>query len=305
MTAVGLQLGQILKHKQAEAALRESEATNRAIVRAIPDLLVRVDRTGKYTQLLSLGSIQALNLLKEVPAPTIFDALPQELATQKVDAVRRALATGEMQIYEHEILIEGAWQWEEVRVTPMSADEVLIIVRNITDRKQAETALQELNQELEARVQQRTAALQASEARYRALMENASDAILLADLEGNITEGNRKAEELLGYTQAELRRLHFTQIHPLEELPRTIASFTDGISSGASQLLDGLMLRKDGTLVPVDITCSVVEVAGKRIVQGIFGTSAIASTWKPNCGKRALTCWRHSASPIWAVGNLT
>jgi PAS domain-containing protein len=61
-------------------------------------------------------------------------------------------------------------------------------------------ALETLNAQLEARVAQRTAALTEREARYRALLDGAADAILVADLQGNILEANQKAETLLGYS---------------------------------------------------------------------------------------------------------
>ena len=40
------------------------------------------------------------------------------------------------------------------------------------------------------------------------MIDNASDGIILANLDGNILEANRKAEELLGYSKAELLRMN-------------------------------------------------------------------------------------------------
>ena len=60
--------------------------------------------------------------------------------------------------------------------------------------------------------------LQKSEQRYRALMDNASDAICLANADGNLIEVNHKAEILLGYNREELSKLHVSQIHPLDSL---------------------------------------------------------------------------------------
>ncbi|HIK15976.1 MAG TPA: CBS domain-containing protein [Leptolyngbyaceae cyanobacterium M33_DOE_097] len=58
--------------------------------------------------------------------------------------------------------------------------------------------------------------LRQNEARCRALIDGASDAILLADTRGNLISGNRKAEALLGYCRAELAHLHIKHIHPAE-----------------------------------------------------------------------------------------
>ena len=60
-------------------------------------------------------------------------------------------------------------------------------------------------------------ALQESEEKYRTLLNDATDAILLADVEGNIFEANRQAEALLGYTARELTGMNFADLHPEQE----------------------------------------------------------------------------------------
>jgi PAS domain S-box-containing protein len=125
-------------------------------------------------------------------------------------------------------------------------------IRDITARKQAETAVRE------------------SEEKYRALMNNASDAIVITDLDGNILEVNMKTEMLLGYAKGELLGMNFTRIHPLEELQRVTHEFRQVAEGKSIPLSRTRVLRKDGTTVPVGITGTVVEFAGKKVVQGIF-----------------------------------
>lgn len=126
------------------------------------------------------------------------------------------------------------------------------IFRDITARK-------ETQQELQRR-----------EARYRGLMEGAADAILLADLQGNIVEANQKAEVLLGYPLAELTTLHFSQLHPDEALPRARTHFAEIVQQQRCQVLDEIFQRPDGTTVSVDITATVIDLDGEILVQGIF-----------------------------------
>jgi len=126
------------------------------------------------------------------------------------------------------------------------------IFRDVTARKAAE-------QELQRR-----------EARYRGLMEGAADAIFIADLQGHILEANQKAETLLGYPLAELTTLHFTQLHPVEELDKVTMAFATIAQKQRSLFLDILCRRQDGTTVPVDITASVIDINGEIVVQGIF-----------------------------------
>ncbi len=112
--------------------------------------------------------------------------------------------------------------------------------------------------------------LQRRETRYRGLMEGAPDAILLADLQGNILEGNQKAVELLGYALAELTTLHFTQLHPAAELHRVMASFAEMTHQKRHQVLDITCQRADGSTVAVDITATVIDLDGESLLQGIF-----------------------------------
>ncbi len=115
-------------------------------------------------------------------------------------------------------------------------------------------------------------ALQASEQRFRRLLEGAADAILVADAEsGVILQANPRAELLLGRTTAELVGMHQADIHPPEERARYRALFRS--SSVEGRILDQealCVVRADGLRVPVEISSTVIELEGRRVVQGIF-----------------------------------
>ncbi len=141
---------------------------------------------------------------------------------------------------------------------------------DITELKQAELALEHLNAELEERVIQRTAELQAQETRYRALMDGAGDAILLIDVQGYILEANYKAEELLGYTRHELTFMHFSQLQPPENLPKMLEVFEGLVNRQYSQLLDVNLRCQNGETIPFDVSVSVLEINGETVIQGIL-----------------------------------
>jgi len=77
-------------------------------------------------------------------------------------------------------------------------------IRNITERKQAQRRILELNATLEEQVQRRTAELQSFSALQRAILNNAGYAIIATDPKGTITLFNPAAESMLGYTASEL-----------------------------------------------------------------------------------------------------
>ncbi|MEB3359338.1 MAG: PAS domain S-box protein [Synechococcales bacterium] len=126
------------------------------------------------------------------------------------------------------------------------------IFRDITERKAAERQLQE------------------REARYRAVMDHASDAIILANAAGRLIEGNRKAEELLGYSRVELTHLHVSQIHPPDVMEAVREHFSGIVLNNQGPSFETFVLRKDGSRIPVDITGSRLELNGEPIAQGIF-----------------------------------
>ncbi|MDA0866794.1 MAG: PAS domain S-box protein, partial [Cyanobacteria bacterium] len=137
-------------------------------------------------------------------------------------------------------------------------------------RQRATDALEQLNQTLEARVTQRTAALREQQMRYRTLMEGASDAILVIDFQGNFMEANDQAERLLGYPKAELTAMHITQLRASEDAATVLAHFEQVTRQARSQVLDVPLLRQDGAFVSVDVSASVIDINGEPIVQAIF-----------------------------------
>ncbi|MBI5179765.1 MAG: PAS domain S-box protein [Nitrospinae bacterium] len=158
-------------------------------------------------------------------------------------------------------------------------------------RKNLETALDEYRATLETRVAERTAefiranrelqeeiqmrktaekGLRDSEEKYRALMDNASDAILLATPEGRLFEANKRALDLFGYTREEMIRLHFTDIRPAGYRDQSVFNFKIVLDTGYLRVPDSEILRKDGTKIPVEMTASLIELSGQKIAQGIF-----------------------------------
>jgi len=133
---------EILERQQVAQALRQSEATQRAILRAIPDLLLRVRGDGTYLARLNGSEVAILSGNQDISGKTVHQIMPPDLAEKRMHVIRRALRTGDMQIYEQQVELNGAMRDEETRIVKTGDDEVLVIVRDISDRKQAERALQ-------------------------------------------------------------------------------------------------------------------------------------------------------------------
>jgi len=110
--------------------------------------------------------------------------------------------------------------------------------------------------------QQAEQVLRDSERNCRTLVEQASDGIHTYDLQGNFIETNLKLCEMLGYTHAELLRLNVKDLVPAEDLALDPIRF-DELSTGKTLLRERRLRRKDGTLLPV-------EISGKMIEDGVI-----------------------------------
>ncbi|MBD3291018.1 PAS domain S-box protein [candidate division KSB1 bacterium] len=150
---------EISERKQTEAALRTSEAHNRALLNAIPDLIFRLDKDGTYLAYHSPeGSFLAIPQ-EEVVGKNICDTLPPQLAKQTLIHINKALAKNTMQIFEYQLPHKEKMRDFEARIVVSGKEEVLSIVRDITEQKRAREELKKARDQLEIRVKERTAEL--------------------------------------------------------------------------------------------------------------------------------------------------
>jgi len=131
-------LGAAIQREWAQAALRSSEATNRALLNAIPDMMFRVSHDGFFLDYKSAREEELLVSPTEFIGRQVFDVLPPTLAQQLMQAVVQALQTNTVQIFEYQVTMQDFPQDYEARIVVSGAAETLAIVRNITERKKME-----------------------------------------------------------------------------------------------------------------------------------------------------------------------
>jgi PAS domain S-box-containing protein len=127
-----------------------------------------------------------------------------------------------------------------------------------------------VQRELRAREEAETE-LKASEEKYRTLIESANDAIFVFDAEtGAIVDANKKAAELFGLPVKQIIGMHHADLHPKEDAERCRKVFEDALQGGRLISGDLCVSHRDGRIVPVEVSISVVSVGGRRLVQSIF-----------------------------------
>ncbi len=177
----------ITERKRAEDELRRTLALNKALLDAVPDLMFRIDREGHFRETKREG-IPAQTFYvppEQFLGKTVREILPPQVADQTMDVLAEVLQAGSLKSFEYSMELGGDKRYFEARLTPCGEDEVLVIVREITDRKLAEEALRQ------------------SEEKYRLLFEGSKDMIYISTLDGRLLDVNQAGVTLLGFSSKE------------------------------------------------------------------------------------------------------
>ncbi|MCI0395946.1 MAG: response regulator [Chloroflexi bacterium] len=132
---------ELAERRQAEAALRESEARNRALVQAIPDLMFLQDKDGICLDYHARDPKLLIMSPEEFLGKDLRQVLPPELGEPFSVLFDKALATDQVQFLEYPLIIRGQSYFFEARIVSYQGNKVLTIVRDVTNRKQTEEAL--------------------------------------------------------------------------------------------------------------------------------------------------------------------
>ncbi|MBN1219331.1 MAG: GAF domain-containing protein [Anaerolineae bacterium] len=132
-----------VEHKRAEAALRNSEAKNRALLDAIPDMMVQLNQEGTLLDFKAAKSFAPWLLPDEFLGKNLADVFPPDVAQQVMEQLVQALQTRETQVFEYQLPIDRTLRDYELRLVVSRENEVLGIIRDITKRKASESVIEE------------------------------------------------------------------------------------------------------------------------------------------------------------------
>lgn len=128
----------ITAQEEAERALRQNEERLRALLHAMPDLIFLIQDDGTILEVHSHDESGLRARREDLVGHTLHEVMPSGLADDRLARIRRVLSTGSVETYEAEVdTLEGK-ETHETRVVPCGTHTVLLIARDISERKAME-----------------------------------------------------------------------------------------------------------------------------------------------------------------------
>jgi PAS domain S-box-containing protein len=139
----------ISDRRRTEEELRESEAKNRAILHALPDMMFVQSRDGTFLDYYAAKEEELFVPPEHFLGKKLHDVFPREFAATLLDLVEQAIRTGTKQIYEYPLLVADQARHFEARVVAYGKDKALSIIRDITNRKRAEEEKEQFRSQMQ------------------------------------------------------------------------------------------------------------------------------------------------------------
>ena len=229
--------------KEAEGKLLQQQIEQQVLLDLIPAMVWYKDTHNRILRANRRAAESINKTVAEVEGQSTYDLYPEEAEIYYQDDLQ-VIASGKSKLGIVELYqaASGEKRWVQTDKVPYRDAQgnvigVLVFAQDITERRDAEAALQQ------------------SERQYRLLMEEASDGIVVLDLDGYFRMANSKVCDMCGYTRAELLQLHVKDTYvPAEKA--LAQQRLEQLRSGKPLRFNRLLQRKDGTVVRVEISAT-------------------------------------------------
>ncbi|MGC1121657.1 MAG: PAS domain S-box protein [Candidatus Methanofastidiosia archaeon] len=245
----------ITQRRKAEEELEKSEQRFRALMRDSSDVVYIVNRKGTI-EYVSPNVQQILGYFEDMSElVSILDFVHPEDQEKARKALHELLQhPGRTIIYEFRVRHRsGPYLWVEVWGKNLLHDPavsgIVLNVRNITERKEAEEELRE------------------SEEKYRNIVELAPDGIITTDTKGVITSCNTAFLVMTGHTKEEMLGKHFTKLPTLraKDIPQYLRALNSLVRGNPPKPIQAVWKRKDGQTRTGEIHVCAMKKKGSII----------------------------------------
>lgn len=229
--------------KLVEEKLRNSEAELQTLFDAMTDIVLVLDAEGRYVKIAPSAPQLLYKPPEEMLGKTVVEVLPLAEAELCLSYIERTLRTQQTERIDYTLEIGGKLIWFEASISPFGVDRVIVVARDITQRKLTEAALQK------------------SEEKFRNLFDDAPIALSLARVSDfRMVKVNEAHRQMFGYSDSELAAISFADITHPEDLEADLEQ--------VKQLVEGYIPRfqiekrcrkKNGELIWVNLTVTLIR----------------------------------------------
>ncbi len=245
----------ITERKQAEIALRQERDLNRRYLDTAQTLMVALDCEGHITMINRAGCELLGYKEDELLGRNWFTAcLPQQVS-DKVRSVFRKLLVGDIdavEYFENPVLCRNGSERLVARHNTVLCDERSKIVGTLSSGTDI-TKLKQYQLQLES-----------SHKYFKDVFDSANDGMFIVDMRGNFIDINRTAHERLGYSKEEMLATKLSELDT-PEFAAQIPERMEQIEKNGMAVFETAHYRKDGSIMPVEISTQIIELQGKKV----------------------------------------
>jgi signal transduction histidine kinase/ActR/RegA family two-component response regulator len=243
-------VGVSIDETELQQLLRESKQRERylnSLLSALPDLLFVLDKDGVFREIYAHDESKLLVPKAQALGKSVHEILPPELAERALQTIRLVLATREPFLLEYSVPFQDEDHYYEARFVPYTDDSVIILTRDVHERKVAQMLLEQTNQRLEE------ALLEANEMAVRAEAASRAKSEFLANMSHEI---RTPMNGIIGMVQL----LEDTPLNPEQvELLRTLKNSANFLLGLLNDILD-LSKIESGKMTLEQIPVSLREM---------------------------------------------
>ena len=244
----------ITEQLHAKSALRQSKEKYRTILENIEDGYFEIDLAGNLTFFNDAFCRVTGFSEDKLMGMNHREYMDEKTAGKVYQIYAEIYRTGEpAKGLEYTILKDGHEKHVETSVSLMEDRKgqpigFRGILRDVSERNQAEEKISRDSENLEEMVEQRTAELKKSEEKYRTILENIEDGYYEVDLAGNMTFFNGAACRITGYSDDELMGMNHREYTDEENASKLYREYNKVYETGMpTKRFDWEVIKKDGT----------------------------------------------------------
>jgi PAS domain S-box-containing protein len=245
----------ITERKVLEQELLANNARQTALLQSLPMAFYVAQPFGNFSGTWVSDQIEAISgftPMQFMNNPDLWESrLYDEDRERVLDKYGQIIETGSITLEYRWKTADGTVKWfldsaVLIRDEAGKPKEIAGSWLDITERKLSENALRE------------------SEKKLKSLFDSATDGIFIIDMDGNFVDINRTAHERLGYTRDEMLAMNIKDLnHP--DFISIVPDRFDQIRNNRFAIFESAHMRKDGTVMPVEINSRLLDYEGNKV----------------------------------------